>query len=116
METPNEMAAWLCKLHNPDFDKLEYFDKQDAICHALATIRACKIIMTYYSETKRKGIEFCDNVEQDIQKIKSGYVTFEQFLEQREEPKEREQTMYTDEQKLEMLYEQEQQERYYFEQ
>jgi hypothetical protein len=77
-------------------------------------------VMLKSNDTGLMLIELCRNrfaaYEQELKKYGLLDLTFEELLEQREEPAAREEPVYTEGQKLEMLYQQEQQERYYFEQ
>ena len=77
-------------------------------------------VMLKTNDTGLMLIELCRNrftaYEQELKKYGLLDLTFEELLEQREEPAVRAETVYTEGQKLEMLYQQEQQERYYFEQ
>jgi hypothetical protein len=77
-------------------------------------------VMLKTNDTGLMLIELCRNrfaaYEQELKKYGLLDLTFEELLEQREEPAARAEPVYTEGQKLEMLYQQEQQERYYFEQ
>jgi hypothetical protein len=77
-------------------------------------------VMLKTNDTGLMLIELCRNrfaaYEQELKKYGLLDLTFEELLEQREDLTAREQPVYTEGQKLEMLYQQEQQERYYFEQ
>jgi hypothetical protein len=116
MKTPKEIAKFICTLHKSDFDNLDYFDKLEALRHAQATVMACKELIKIYTDAKVNGNNFLFNIERTIMNMKAEQMNFEQFLEMREDQPAREQPVYTEGQKLEMLYQQEQQEKYYFEQ
>jgi hypothetical protein len=105
--------------------RAKYFDPFYEVALSLFTIVGGVNVYNYgvmlkTNDTGLLLIELCRNrfaaYEQELKKYGLLDLTFEEILDQREDLTAREQPVYTEGQKLEMLYQQEQQERYYFEQ